>query len=428
MRIALTIAGSDSGGGAGIQADLKTFHQFGVFGTSVVCAVTAQNTVGVLRVGAAPGRPWSTAQIDALAEDLPPQAVKTGMLGTAELVEAVADAITRGGCPTTCSTRSWSPPRATGCWRRTPSSVIARRLVPLADAGDAEPRRGADPGRGAGPDAGAHGARRPRAASARGAGASLVKGGHLEGDEVVDVLVSARGAHRFTHPRIVHGRDTRHRLHPVGRDRRRTRAGAAARPRGGGRARFRAPRDRRGAGARPGAGRSTISSPRRPGRPPKGCDTSVPHRPLARSRAGHLRHPGRARRAARAARLRSRPVGRPLPREPRRAADGTRAGSRIRAPGLTAYPQVEPAALCAARRSPCRPVRAGAGAQQAAGRGSPLVLRGAVPGGRMRASVTQEERRSAWNYEFGLDRPRWRVAVRGGARTPVRPPSRSSIG
>ena len=70
MKIALTIAGSDSGGGAGIQADLKTFHQFGVFGTSVITAVTAQNTVGV--------RAWEplpatlvTQQLDALADDLP---------------------------------------------------------------------------------------------------------------------------------------------------------------------------------------------------------------------------------------------------------------------------------------------------------------------------------------------------------------------
>ena len=87
VRIALTIAGSDSGGGAGIQADLKTFHQFGVFGTSVVTAVTAQNTLGV--------RSWVplppvlvTQQIDALADDLPPLAVKTGMLGSANVVTA----------------------------------------------------------------------------------------------------------------------------------------------------------------------------------------------------------------------------------------------------------------------------------------------------------------------------------------------------
>src|SRR5439155_1352985 len=94
VKIALTIAGSDSGGGAGIQADLKTFHQFGVFGTSVITAVTAQNTVGVLAwepVSAA----LVTRQLDALAMDLPPGAVKSGMLASAVLVETVATGIAR---------------------------------------------------------------------------------------------------------------------------------------------------------------------------------------------------------------------------------------------------------------------------------------------------------------------------------------------
>src|SRR5437016_5806567 len=98
VKIALTIAGSDSGGGAGIQADLKTFHQFGVFGTSVITAVTAQNTIGV--------RAWEpvpvelvTRQLDAVADDLPPAAVKSGMLGSAPLVDAVADGIARRRLP-----------------------------------------------------------------------------------------------------------------------------------------------------------------------------------------------------------------------------------------------------------------------------------------------------------------------------------------
>jgi hydroxymethylpyrimidine/phosphomethylpyrimidine kinase len=92
MRIALTIAGSDSGGGAGIQADLKTFAAAGVYGTSAITAVTAQNTRGVTA-----WEPVSTelviAQIEAIAVDLPPDAVKTGMLATAAIVEAVAAAI-----------------------------------------------------------------------------------------------------------------------------------------------------------------------------------------------------------------------------------------------------------------------------------------------------------------------------------------------
>src|SRR3954463_12787375 len=92
MHTALTIAGSDSGGGAGIQADLKTFAAHGVYGTSAVTAVTAQNTLG----GPA-GEPVSTelviAQFEAVPGDLPPAAVKTGMLATAAIVEAVAAAI-----------------------------------------------------------------------------------------------------------------------------------------------------------------------------------------------------------------------------------------------------------------------------------------------------------------------------------------------
>jgi hydroxymethylpyrimidine/phosphomethylpyrimidine kinase len=98
LPIALTIAGSDSGGGAGIQADLKTFHQFGVFGTSVITAVTAQNTRGVSAIHAIPLADV-VAQIDALADDLPPAAFKTGMLATARLVTAVADAVRRHGLP-----------------------------------------------------------------------------------------------------------------------------------------------------------------------------------------------------------------------------------------------------------------------------------------------------------------------------------------
>src|SRR5216110_3744585 len=92
MRIALTIAGSDSGGAAGIQADLKTFHQFGVYGTSAITAVTAQNTLGVSAWQALPAA-LVAKQIDALVEDLRPTAIKSGMLGSREIVETVAERI-----------------------------------------------------------------------------------------------------------------------------------------------------------------------------------------------------------------------------------------------------------------------------------------------------------------------------------------------
>ena len=90
--IALTIAGSDSGGGAGIQADLKTFSAFEVYGTSAVTAVTAQNTVGVRSIHAVPIA-IVRAQIDAVVTDLRPNALKTGMLTNEGLVREVATAI-----------------------------------------------------------------------------------------------------------------------------------------------------------------------------------------------------------------------------------------------------------------------------------------------------------------------------------------------
>jgi len=94
MEIALTIAGSDSGGGAGIQADLKTFHQLGVFGTSAIAAITAQNTIGVTDWQAVPVK-LVLAQIEAVATDLPPGSTKSGMLGSTPVVEAVAESIRR---------------------------------------------------------------------------------------------------------------------------------------------------------------------------------------------------------------------------------------------------------------------------------------------------------------------------------------------
>src|SRR5580704_16835767 len=94
--LALTIAGSDPSGGAGLQADLRTFHQFGVYGTTVVTLITVQNTVRASRV-----KPLDAGlvgeQIDAILQDLPPGAVKTGALGTSAIVEAVASR--NFGCP-----------------------------------------------------------------------------------------------------------------------------------------------------------------------------------------------------------------------------------------------------------------------------------------------------------------------------------------
>src|SRR5215213_9625214 len=98
MRTALTIAGSDSGGGAGIQADLKTFAAFGVYGTSAITAITAQNTRGVISAHALEPA-VVVAQIEAIASDFPIHATKVGMLANTAVIEAVADAITRLALP-----------------------------------------------------------------------------------------------------------------------------------------------------------------------------------------------------------------------------------------------------------------------------------------------------------------------------------------
>src|SRR4030081_1518387 len=95
-RIALTIAGSDSGGGAGIQADLKTFSAFGVYGMSVLTAITAQNTVGVQGVETLTPA-FIRLQFESVVSDIGVDALKTGMLGTAEVVTAVAAMIAASG-------------------------------------------------------------------------------------------------------------------------------------------------------------------------------------------------------------------------------------------------------------------------------------------------------------------------------------------
>jgi len=203
MKIALTIAGSDSGGGAGIQADLKTFQQFGVFGTSVIVALTAQNTRGIRAVETVP-EPMVAAQLTALAEDLPPAALKTGMLAEAGLVRLVAKAIREN---------AWRPlvvdpvMVATSGHRlltMEAEDVIRESLVPLAalvtpnldEAAVLTGRVVHDV------------ATMERAGETLvhfGAAAALVKGGHLSGDVVTDVLVTPDGVRRFTRPRIPTG-------------------------------------------------------------------------------------------------------------------------------------------------------------------------------------------------------------------------------
>lgn len=200
MDIALTIAGSDSGGGAGIQADLKTFHQFGVFGTSVVVAITAQNTRGVTGVHAVPVD-VVRHQLDAVAGDLPPAAVKTGMLATAELVEAVAAAIAAHRFPNYVLDPVMVATSGDRLLDADAEQTVADHLVPLATVVTPNlPEAGLliDGDVVTPDDMEAAG----RALVARGATAALIKGGHGTEATVVDVLVTAGGVRRFTHPRI----------------------------------------------------------------------------------------------------------------------------------------------------------------------------------------------------------------------------------
>lgn len=200
MKIALTIAGSDSGGGAGIQADLKTFHQFEVFGTSVLVAITAQNTLGVSAVHPVP-QDVVDAQIDALATDLPPAAIKTGMLATADLAHAVAAAIRRHGFGQYVLDPVMVATSGDRLLDEDAERTVREALVPLAtvvtpnldEATILVQERVENV---------AAMERAGKALVQMGAGAALVKGGHLSESELTDVLVVGDRIHHVVHPRI----------------------------------------------------------------------------------------------------------------------------------------------------------------------------------------------------------------------------------
>jgi hydroxymethylpyrimidine/phosphomethylpyrimidine kinase len=201
LPVVLTVAGSDSSGGAGIQADLKTFAALRCFGTSAITALTAQNTLGVRAVAPCPPDVVA-AQIDAVTADLPVRAAKTGMLVDKETIEAVAGALSSTTFPLVVDPVMISKsghallrddaidallthvvPRAALV---TPNLPEAARLTGVAMHGtpsdDDIVRAG-------------------RALLSRGAQAVLVKGGHAAGDLVVDVLVRPDGVQRFTSTR-----------------------------------------------------------------------------------------------------------------------------------------------------------------------------------------------------------------------------------
>ena len=200
MQIALTIAGSDSGGGAGIQADLKTFHQFGVYGTSAIVALTAQNTRGVRSVHAIPAEMVS-AQLAALAEDLPPAALKTGMLASAKVVGQVAAAIREYGWTRVVVDPVMAATSGDRLLEPGADAVILEQLLPLATLVTPNLEEAAILS-GMPVDDVTSMERAGRRILESGARAVLVKGGHLPGATLVDVLVTAQGIQRFAHPRL----------------------------------------------------------------------------------------------------------------------------------------------------------------------------------------------------------------------------------
>ncbi|MDT8368120.1 MAG: bifunctional hydroxymethylpyrimidine kinase/phosphomethylpyrimidine kinase [Longimicrobiales bacterium] len=200
LPIALTIAGSDSGGGAGIQADLKTFEAFGVFGTSVVTAVTAQNTRGVTAVHAVPGG-VVRAQIDAVALDLRPAAVKLGMLASAALIETVAEGLDAHALGPVILDPVMVATSGDRLLDRDAESTLATLLLPRArlvtpNLDEASILAGFPVTTPDEMEAAA------RTIAERGATAVLLKGGHLDADTLVDLLWEAGRVRRWERPRM----------------------------------------------------------------------------------------------------------------------------------------------------------------------------------------------------------------------------------
>lgn len=199
--IALTIAGSDSGGGAGIQADLKTFSALEVYGASVIAALTAQNTKGVTGIfDVAPA--FVREQMDAVYSDLAVGATKIGMLARADIIEAVAEGLKAHKAKNVVLDPVMVATSGDLLLKRDAIDTLKAKLIPLALlvtpnlpeaatlSGETEAKDEATM------------ARQGAAILKLGAQAVLVKGGHFEGSEAVDLLIEQGGTHRFAAPRI----------------------------------------------------------------------------------------------------------------------------------------------------------------------------------------------------------------------------------
>ena len=201
----LVVAGSDSGGGAGIQADIKTITALGGFAMTAVTALTAQNTKGVTAVHAAPPG-FVAEQIEVTLQDLGADAVKTGMLADAAIIAAVADCLDRlaAGIPWVIDpvmvAKSGDRLLASDAAEALKARLVAKAAVVTPNLPEAAALTGREVATLANMEAAG------RALVAMGAKAALVKGGHLAGTMVVDVLVTGKGSKRFESKRI----ETRH--------------------------------------------------------------------------------------------------------------------------------------------------------------------------------------------------------------------------
>lgn len=197
---ALTIAGSDSGGGAGIQADLKTFLARGVHGMSAVTALTAQNSLEVSGIHEVPPS-FVREQVDAVARDIGVDAAKTGMLASAEIVEAVAASVEAHGIANLVCDPVFVSKHGASLLHETAIRALRERLVPLAtvitpNVPEAEGLLGRELATDE-PDEDA-----ARELVALGARWALLKGGHATSEEAVDILTDGRRTHRFSSARI----------------------------------------------------------------------------------------------------------------------------------------------------------------------------------------------------------------------------------
>jgi hydroxymethylpyrimidine/phosphomethylpyrimidine kinase len=199
--IALTIAGSDSGGGAGIQADLKTFSALGVYGASVIAALTAQNTKGVSGIfDVAPE--FVRAQMDAVYSDMNVGATKIGMLARAEVIAAVAEGLRQNKAKNIVLDPVMVATSGDLLLRPDAIETLREKLVPLAlvvtpNLSEAAALSGEPPAK----DEAAM-AKQGKAILRLGPQAVLVKGGHFEEGEAADLLIDSQGVRRFAARRI----------------------------------------------------------------------------------------------------------------------------------------------------------------------------------------------------------------------------------